>query len=190
MMRVLVAGVLGGIAMYIWASVAHIATPLARIGLQAPPGGDATIAALHDRFGDKQGQYFFPYMAGHDAKAMAAQTEKLRTSPSGLIVYNPPGAGGMSPRRLGIEFGLELVESILTAAILAAAAGFATRFGLAVGIGLIAALATNFSYWNWYGFNFDYTLANAFTELVKFAVAGFVAALVLGWRRRGSRRRG
>jgi hypothetical protein len=51
-------------------------------------------------------------------------------------------------------------------------------------------MATNFSYWNWYGFNLDYTLANAFTELVKFVVAGFVAAVVLGWRRRGSRRRG
>jgi hypothetical protein len=57
-------------------------------------------------------------------------------------------------------------------------------------VGVVAAIATNFSYWNWYGFSFDYTLANAFTELVKFVVAGVVIALVLGWRRRPSRRRG
>ncbi|HEV7157404.1 MAG TPA: hypothetical protein VGN38_03505 [Caulobacteraceae bacterium] len=188
-MRVLVAGILGGIAMFIWASVAHMATPLASIGLQAPPGGEATVAALHERFGDKQGQYFFPYMPGHDSKAMAAQMEKLKTSPSGLIVYNPPGSGGIAPRRLAIELGLEVIEAILMAAILAAATtGFGVRWGLAVLIGVIAAIATNFSYWNWYGFNLDYTLANAFTELVKFVVAGLVAAVVLGWRRR--RRRG
>lgn len=190
MMRVLIAGILGGVAMFIWASVAHMATPLASIGLQAPPGGDATVAALHERFGDKQGLYFFPYMAGHDANAMAAQQEKLKTSPSGLIVYNPPGAGGVTPRQLGVEFGLEVVESILTAAILAVATGFAARFGLAVAVGVIAAMATNLSYWNWYGFNGDYTLTNAFTELVKFIVAGLVIAVALSWRRRGSRRRG
>lgn len=187
-MRVVMAGILGGVAMFIWASVAHMATPLATIGLRAPPGGEATVAALRQRFGDRQGQYFFPYTPGHDGKAMAAQMEKLKTSPSGLIVYNPPGAGGLTPRRLGIELGLEVIESILMAAILAAATnGFAVRWGLAVLIGVIAAVATNVSYWNWYGFNLDYTLANAFTELVKFVVAGLVAAVVLGWRRRRRR---
>jgi hypothetical protein len=182
-MRILIAGVLGGIAMFIWASIAHVATPLAAIGLQALPGGDATVSALHDRLGDKHGLYFFPYMDAHGSNAMAAQAEKLKTSPHGILVYNPPGGTGMSPGQLGVELALEVIESILTALLLAAATAFAPRLIMAVAIGVIAAMATNFSYWNWYGFSLDYTLANAFTELVKFVVAGVVIALVLGWRR-------
>ena len=73
--------------------------------------------------------------------------------------------------------------------LLVVAAGFAQRLAMAVMVGVVAALATNFSYWNWYGFSSDYTLANAFTELMKFVVAGVVIALALGWRRRASRRR-
>ena len=38
------------------------------------------------------------------------------------------------------------------------------------------------SYWNWYGFSAAYTFANAFTELVKFVVAGAAIALVLRGR--------
>jgi hypothetical protein len=54
---------------------------------------------------------------------------------------------------------------------------------------VIAGMATNLSYWNWYGFDLSYSLANAFIELVKFVVAGVAIALTLGWRRRASRRR-
>ncbi|HLY80874.1 MAG TPA: hypothetical protein VKQ70_15940, partial [Caulobacteraceae bacterium] len=57
--------------------------------------------------------------------------------------------------------------------------GFSQRLGLAVLVGLIAGMATNFSYWNWYGFGLDYTLANAFIELMKFVVAGLVIAAML-----------
>jgi hypothetical protein len=187
-MRVLIAGLIGGIVMYIWASVAHVATPLATIGLKAMPNEAGAITALHQNLGDKPGLYFFPFMQGSasDSKAMAAQEAKLKVSPSGLLAYQPPGTPGLAPRQLVIEFVLELVESILAAFILAGAAGFSRRLGVAALIGVIAAMATNFSYWNWYGFSLDYTLANAFTELMKFVFAGAAIAWVLGWRRKAA----
>jgi len=188
-MRVLFAGILGGIAMFIWASVAHVMTPLASIGLQPVPNEAAAMGALHQSLGDKPGLYFFPFMNGAagGAAAMAAQKAKIATYGNGLIAYNPPSASaGVSPRQLIVEFVLELVESILTAVVLAAlVAGFARRVGMAGVIGVVAGMATNFSYWNWYGFSLDYTLANAFTELMKFVFAGLAIALVLGWRRGG-----
>lgn len=187
-MRILVAGVLGGIAMFIWASVAHVATPLARMGLKAVPNEAAVSAAMHRNLGDKPGLYFIPFAADADQKTIAQQEAKLKVEPSALLAYQPPGANQFG-RQLGVEFTLEVIESILTAALLVIAAGFAQRLAMAVMVGVVAALATNFSYWNWYGFSFDYTLANAFTELMKFVVAGVVIALALGWRRRASRRR-
>jgi hypothetical protein len=181
-MRILIAGVLGGIAMFIWASIAHVATPLATAGLQPLPNETATVAALHQQLGDKGGLYFFPYASGTDSKTMAAQEAKLKVGPSGLLAYQGPTPSGAFGRQLAVELALEVVESLLTAAVLVFAATFGARMGLAVAIGAIAAMATNFSYWNWYGFSDAYTLANAFTELVKFVVAGAVIALVLRGR--------
>ena len=185
-MRILIAGVLGGIAMFIWATIAHVATPLATAGLQPLPNEAASVAALHQQLGDKGGLYFFPYAGGMDAKSMAAQSAKLKVGPSGLLAYQGPTPDGTFPRQMATEFGLEVVESLLTAAILVFAATFGARLGLAVAVGVIAAVATNLSYWNWYGFDAAYTLANAFTELVKFVVAGAVIALVLRGRPRAS----
>ena len=109
---------------------------------------------------------------------------KLAVSPHGLLAYNPPGGGGITPRQLVTEFVLELIEAVLTAVVVGVAVtrGFVGRVGVAAAVGAAAAIATNFSYWNWYGFSLDYTLANAFVELMKFIFAGAVIALVLGRR--------
>ncbi|HEY1447620.1 MAG TPA: hypothetical protein VGF33_03720 [Caulobacteraceae bacterium] len=188
-MRIVIAGFLGGIAMFIWASIAHVALPLAAMGMKPIPNEEAVAAAMHKNLGDKPGLYFMPFATGMDQKSMAAQEAKLKVEPSALLAYQPPGAGGMAPRQLGVEFALEVVESILTAALLVAATGFAARIGTAIMVGLIAGMATNLSYWNWYGFDLSYSLANAFIELMKFVVAGLAIALILGWNRRASRRR-
>ena len=182
-MRVVIAGILGGIAMFIWATVAHVATPLATAGLSPLPGGDIAVAHLHQQLGDKTALYFFPYAAGKDAKSMADQEAKVASGPSGLLAYQGPSQGAF-PRQMAVEFGLEIVESILVAVLILGAAGFSSRMRLAVAIGVVAAITTNFSYWNWYGFNAAYTLANGFTELVKYLVAG---AVVAWWLGRGER---
>jgi hypothetical protein len=178
-MRVVIAGILGGIAMFIWASLAHMATPLANAGMRPMPGGDATVAQLHKALGDKSALYFFPYAAGTDAKSMADQAAKVANGPSGLLAYQGPGAGSF-PRQLTVELALEIVESILLGAIIVGVAGFSARFRLAAAIGLIAAITTNISYWNWYGFDSGYTVATGFVELVKYLVAGAVVAWWLG----------
>ena len=186
-MRTLIAGLLGGIAMFIWASIAHVATPLASIGLGTMPNEAATMTALHGNLGDRPGFYFFPAIPGApgDAKAMKVQEDMLKSHPSGILAYNPPGTPGLTPRQLIAEFVFEVAESLLAAILLGAvAAGFVRRVALAALIGAIAGMATNFSYWDWYGFSLDYTLANAFTELMKFIFAGVAIAAVLGWRGR------
>jgi hypothetical protein len=177
-MRTLIAGILGAIAMYVWASLAHGLTPLSTVGLQAIPNETAALDRMHANLGDKAGLYAFPVQAMSDPAALARE-------PSGLVAYSPPGTGGLTPARLVTEFVLELIESILAAFVIATVAGaFRARFLAAVGIGLIAAMATNFSYWNWYGFSISYTYANAFIELIKFAVAG---AVIAWWLGRGAR---
>ena len=186
-MRILLAGLVGGVVMFIWATIAHVATPLASEGLQQLPAEATVIATLHAAIGDKPGLYFFPAVVGNGSRAMADQQAKIQLGPSGLLAYQPPGSGRLSPRQLVVEFALEIAESLLAAVAISAAAGVPRRLGVAVAIGLIAAVSTNFSYWNWYGFSWGYTLANAFTELMKFVLAGGAITAFLAWRARRTR---
>jgi hypothetical protein len=82
---------------------------------------------------------------------------------------------------LGVEFGAELAESLLAVFLLAQTglAGFAGRAGFVTVAGILAAISTNISYWNWYGFPCAYTVAYMTIQVVGFFCAGIVAALVL-----------
>jgi hypothetical protein len=178
MMRVLIAGILGGIAMYVWASAAHI-SPLGQAGVKALPNEAVELAALKLDLGNApRAVYVFPAPTSMSGKGAPT------TGALGMLAYSPNATLAMSPRQLGVEFALELVESLLLAGVAAlVAGGFRARFGAALLVGVIAAITTNLSYWNWYGFSSGYTLANGFMELVKYVVAGLVIALVLGRRR-------
>ena len=85
---------------------------------------------------------------------------------------------------LGIEFATELLESILAVFLLAQTRliSFGARVGFVMVAGILAAIATNVSYWNWYGFPGVYTAAYMFIQVVGFICVGIVAALVLGKR--------
>lgn len=189
MVRIILAGVIGGVAMFLWGGFAHMMTPLGHMGVNEIPGESAAVAALQESLGDKDGLYYFPgFGLGHhpsaeEAKdAMPAYKEKYKTSPSGLLVYHPARGGDVMEARYFIgELSLEIVEAILCAFLLSAAmiGGLISRVAFVTGVGLVVAITTNGSYWNWYGFPLDYTLAYGFIELVGFAIAGVVIALIL-----------
>jgi hypothetical protein len=56
---------------------------------------------------------------------------------------------------------------------------FGGRVGFVLVIGILAAIATNVSYWNWYGFPFVYTASYMLIQIVGFLCVGMVAAWVL-----------
>lgn len=187
MLRILVAGLLGGIAMFMWSAIAHMITPLGTVGLKDLPNEPAVIAALQAGPGAKAGLYIYPSMNGPDGPvSQGAYAKRLKTTPTGLIAYQPPGTPMLTPRQLGSELLLELVEATIAAFLLryAAIRGFFRRVGFVTLIGIPAVITTNGSYWNWYGFPLDYTAAYALTQLVGYVVAGAMMAVVYGWWRR------
>jgi len=57
--------------------------------------------------------------------------------------------------------------------------GYLSRVGFVSAAGLVAAVTTNVSYWNWYGFPLDYTFSYAFTDFAGYVAAGLgIAAIV------------
>jgi len=84
-------------------------------------------------------------------------------------------------RHLSIEFVTELLEAFLVVYLLSLTrlTTFVARVGFVTAAGVLAAIATNIPYWNWYGFPRVYTAAYMFTQLVGFFCIGLVAAWVL-----------
>ena len=59
-MGILVAGVLGGIAMFVWTSITHMALPLGEAGINVIPNESAVLNAMQSSMGEKTGLYIFP----------------------------------------------------------------------------------------------------------------------------------
>jgi len=177
MKRILLAALLGGIAMFVWESIAHMALPLGKSGIGEIPNEQTLLGAMHSTLGDTSGLYFFPSM-GSAPDAMAQYDKKLETNPSGLVIYHPPGAKSLTAGEMITEFLTEMLEALL-AAILLSQTRIPTywgRVGFVTTLGIAASMVTNLAYWNWYGFPIDYTAVYMTMEIVGFLCVGLVAA--------------
>ena len=170
--RVLLAGVLGAVAMFLWSFIAHSFLPLGEAGIKQIDNEQALLSAMKSTLND-HGMYHFPNM-GSD---MSENEKKIATGPSGLLIYHPTRDFSF-PKSLAIEFATELLQALIAMYLLSltGVGTFGGRLGFLALIGLLAAVATNISYWNWYGFSDTYTCAYMFTEWVGYLCAGVVAA--------------
>jgi hypothetical protein len=189
MTRIFLAALLGGIAMFIWTSIAHMALPLGEAGIREIPNEATVLDAMQSSMGDQSSLYIFPGFGlglnptkEQKTEAMKHMGENLARHPSGILMYHPAGSRPlMMVRWLSVEFATELVEALLVVFLLAQTrlTSFGARVGFVVAAGVLAAIATNISYWNWYGFPAVYTASYIFIQVVGFFCIGLVAALVL-----------
>jgi hypothetical protein len=166
-MRIVIAGLLGGLAMYVWSSVAHVATPLGRMGISSLPNEAAITTVLKAGVGPQKGLYLFP--SDMNAKA----------GPFGFLAYSPE-LTQMNPATLGKELVVELLEGLVAAWLLSltAISGYLGRVGFVGGVGLAASLSTDPSYWIWYHFPGAFTAAAMVVTIVGYLVAGLVIAAI------------
>lgn len=176
--RAILAALVGGVAMYAWSSIAHLVLPISRVGWNEIPGEQPVLAAMQTTLGRNAGLYMYPALG---ADSMDQYGKKLATNPSGVLIYFPPGRAAMEPGQLITEFVTEMVDALLAIFLLAQTSikTFAGRTGFVTIAGILAAVATNIPYWNWYGFPTNYTLANITMQVVGFATAGAAAAVVM-----------
>src|SRR6516162_4582585 len=192
-MKILLAGILGGIAMFVWTSIAHMALPLSEAGIGEIPNESVVLSAMQSSIGENTGLYIFPGLGiGKSAtreeknEAMKQMQQRIAANPSGILMYHPPGRQFAFAKSLAVEFSTEVLQAILVIWLLAQTrnTSFAGRVGFVVIAGIMAAITTNVSYWNWYGFPGVYTACYMLSEIVGFLLVGVIAALLL--RKRGS----
>jgi hypothetical protein len=169
-MRIIAAAFFGGIAMFLWLSLAHM-SPLGEMGISPLPREMLITSTLESGAGGRGGLYMFP--ASPEASAEVA---------SGFMVFYPDNMffGSMNNRII-----LELSKDILQAAILtilivwSKITAVAPRIGFASAVGLLAAATTNFSLTIWYGFPLAYALGAGTIALLGYVVAGIAIAIIL-----------
>ena len=187
-MRILLAGILGGVVMFVWTSIAHMALPLGEAGINEIQNESAVLNAMQSSMGDKTGLYIFPGLGvGKNAtreeknEAMKQMQQRIAANPSGILMYHPPGRQFAFGKALAVEFSTEVLQAILVIWLLVQTriGSFAGRVGFVLIAGILASITTNVSYWNWYGFPGVYIASYILIETVGFALVGLIAALML-----------
>jgi hypothetical protein len=186
--RIFLAALLGAVAMFAWTAIAHMALPLGEAGVQNTMNDEDLLSALKSTVKNKDGLYIYPSMGlpadathAQQSEAMKTYPEKLEKNPSGFFIYHPAGSRPMTMGKfLTIEFITELIEAFIAVWLLAQTriVTFGGRLCFVVAIGILAAISTNVSYWNWWGFPSIYTASYMFIQFVGFFLVGLVAAIM------------
>jgi hypothetical protein len=183
-MRVLVAGLIGGIVFFIWGAVAHMALPIGEMGMKQANAEDPVLAALRDNL-PGEGVYMVPGLAPEkmsDEAAVKAYSEKAKNNPNAFIIFQPVGRDGMN---MGPQLAVQAVTDILSAIIVAwvlslGAMGFGKRVAASAGLGLFSWLTVSAPWWNWYRFTTDFTLGSLLEQVLGWLIAGVAIAWWLG----------
>ncbi len=184
--RKVLAAILGGLTFFAWSFVAHMLLPLGEAGVKEMPNDQAVMASMKANLPER-GLYHFPGSGlpanasrSERSAAMEQQFQKIATGPSGLLMYHPTREISF-PRSLATELLTNILQVLLAVVLLGytSLSSFAGRWWFVTVAGILAAISTNVSYWNWYGFPTTYTLGYTFTILMGFVCAGLVAAAIV-----------
>ena len=190
--RRLLAAIAGGIVVFVWSAVSHMALGLGSAGIRTIPNEERMAQAIRGVV-TEPGLYFFPGL--DPSRKMTpeeerAWTERYRRGPSGLLVVQPGGREPMEPTQFVVELLADILAAGVAAFILAGLGGPLLARAGAVGLlGVFEWADLSVSYWNWYKFPTVYTGAALVEQVVGWTLAGLAMALILRARPAVSRAR-
>jgi len=185
-LRLLLAAIVGGLAVFTWSAIDHMLLPIGEMGITSLPSEEILMPKLKESI-KNSGLYMFP---GFDPKNKSKEYQtayeaKLRAGPTGLLVIQPAGGDIQFPKLLAIELLSNCLAAIPLAIILVwtrATKPQSAACGLL--FGLFAWMSIDVSYWNWYKFPTAFTAGSLIDQSIGWLIGGFVIASVLGRHRR------
>ena len=182
--RILLGAILGGIVVFNWGFVAHMVLPFGQMGVHILPDEAAVVGPIRSTV-KAPGFYLFP---GMDMSGKASESEqkeweaRAKQGPVGVLIVQPQGDEGITPRRLLTELGTNTVSALLAALLLAqirTTASYWTRVGVVLLFGVFAFVTVLMPYWNWYKFPADFLASEAIEHVVGWFLAGLVLAAIV-----------
>jgi len=180
MKKMVLAGIIGGIIIFIWGAISHTVLPIGEAGFSQLANEDSLLQSLQGNI-DRPGMYFFPWVDHHAGKeARQAWEQKYKSGPHGLLIYSPTGNEPMPPSTLLIELFTDIVAALIAAFLLSKISGtFRGRVTAVMLMGLFAWVAISWPYWNWYEFPASFTLAEGIDQVVGWFLAGLAMAKIM-----------
>ena len=187
-MRILVAGLIGGLVFFFWGAMAHMMLGLGDRGVHLGKPYTATLAAMNQELVEP-GIHLLPSMTEDqysDDAAIAAFAKETAGQGYAFVVYAPAGNSGLADMgpNLGKQWATDTLAALLLAWLLSLAPmGFGTRVAVAAVAGAFATIAVLLPMWNWYLFPLDYVMGNLAKHVLGWALAGAAMAWWLGRKR-------
>jgi hypothetical protein len=178
----LIASLSGGLIVFAWGAIAHMALPLGTMGLKSLPNESAVLAGLSTAIAEP-GLYFYPAM--DLSRTLSPQEEadwenRYRTGPTGLVLFHPRGGEPMTARMFVVEFLSNVAASLVAALLLCTmTVSYARRVLIVALLGVFAWLSLSVSYWNWYGFPGLFIVAEGIDQTVGWLLAGLAIAKIV-----------
>ncbi len=178
--RMILAGLIGGVVVFLWSFVSHTQLPTAHAGMKPIPDEDAMLEVLQGALKD-HAAYVFPGMP-FDHPTQEEQEKwaaAYKAGPRGMIIFDPTGDAAMSPKMLGTEF-ISGVIAAMVAAIISSAmyAGYFARVLMIMLMGVFAWLAIDVSYWSWHRIPDGMTMTGLIDQGAGWLFAGFPIAAI------------
>lgn len=186
--KVLLAGLIGGLAAFGWGVVSHLVLHVGDMGIQKLPREASVMESLSDQI-SRPGLYVFPgYEPGTELseKQQADLEERYRRGPTGLLVFHPEGRAWMSGPRFAIQAAGDVLSAFVASVLLAmmTRVGYLRRVLFVTLLGVFAWASLDVPAWNWYRFPDEYTLGRLLDALGRWFCAGLLIAAIVSGRPR------
>jgi len=183
MKKAILAGIVGGIILWVWGFFAWVVLPLHKPSMRNISNEDVVIEAMQTSI-DAKGVYIFPGRpTDSNPASMEAYTQKYMRGPMGMIIYDPQGSDPMMVSQMISGLIIFILSAVLAAWFLsrstAAASSYFARVLFCGMLGIFISFFSHLSAWNWMGFPLDYTTAMMIDNIIAWLVAGLgIAAIV------------
>jgi hypothetical protein len=180
MKKVLLPGILGGLLVFIWSAIAHMALPIGEMGLKTLPNNeDKLLTAMKENI-QQPGLYLMP---GFDMSKKPTDAEmnafnaKYETGPTAFLVYHPTGEKAMSPGQLLRQLLFDVLGGLIAAFIISMTlASVSMRAAIVTLMGLFSWITVNLPHWNWYRFPAAFSIGEGLDQVVGWLLGGLLIA--------------
>ncbi len=198
MKKIIFAGIVGGIILWIWGFIAWVVLPL-HLSTVTPIPNETEFTEWLGRSLPAPGVYEFPTLPRETAgqspaeqeAAMADYMAKYESGPTGMIFYDSSGKDPFMVNQMISGLLIFILSAAIVAWLLsrstAAAESYLSRVIYCGMIGTLFAVGCHLSAWNWMGYPFDWTRALMIDSILAWLLAGLgISAIVR--QQPGSRR--
>ena len=181
--RVILAGLAGGIVMFLLGGLWHDQLPTAFLGLRSLPN-EAAVRNMMQANIPEPGMYLFPGFGVPDDAPFSQKKAGMQKvvqngihGPTGVLIYSPDGTG-LTVKMLVTECVTDIIQALLVAFLVAQTGvrRFSSRVGFVFVAGLLASITTNISLWNFYRFPSSWVLGQITYLVLGYFLVGLVVA--------------